>query len=75
MNEPSDTPTDTPGELRPLALRPKQAAAVLNIGETLLWSLTNQKLIPHIKVGKCTLYPVAALEAWLAEQAAKAVRR
>lgn len=53
-----------------LALRPKDAALALGIGERLLWSLTNQGIIPHLKLGKATLYPVDLLRDWLAEQAA-----
>ncbi|HMQ14579.1 MAG TPA: helix-turn-helix domain-containing protein [Phycisphaerae bacterium] len=58
-----------------LALRPKEAAAALSIGERLLWSLTNRGAIPHIKLGKCVLYPVAELERWLSEQAAGGSRK
>ncbi len=58
-----------------LALRPKEAAAALSIGERLLWSMTNRGEIPHIKLGKCVLYPVAELERWLSEQAAGGSRK
>ncbi len=58
-----------------LALRPKDAAAALGIGERLLWSWTNQKRIPHVRIGKAILYPLAELERWLAEQAGKGARR
>ena len=58
-----------------LAFRPKQACQALGIGERLLWSLTNQGQIPHIKLGRCTVYPVGALEKWLAEQAEGGTRR
>lgn len=54
-----------------LALRPRDAAAALGIGERLLWSLTNAGRIPHVRVGRTVLYPVAALEQWLAEQAGR----
>ncbi len=62
-------------ELPRLALRPKEAAKALGIGERLLWSMTNQGLIPHLRLGKATVYPVAELERWLAEHAAKGARR
>ena len=52
-----------------LALRPKEAARALGIGERLLWSLTNRGLIPHMRLGKAVVYPVAALETWLAVKA------
>ena len=77
----ADTPPVTPtpdrncNVLPALALRPKDAARVLGIGERLLWSLTNQGIIPHIKLGKATLYPVDVLRDWLAEQAGKEARR
>ena len=52
-----------------LALRPKEACKALGIGERLLWSLTNQGVIPHVKLGRAVVYPIAALNSWLAEQA------
>lgn len=72
----SDKPTpDAPEDPRPLALRPAEAAKMLGIGQTLLWTWTNQRRIPHTRIGRAVVYPVAALEKWLAEQAAKGVRR
>ena len=58
-----------------LALRPRDAAKALGISERLLWQLTREGAIPSVKVGRCTLYPVAILEKWLADEAAKAVCR
>jgi predicted DNA-binding transcriptional regulator AlpA len=52
-----------------LALPPKQAARALGIGERLLWTKTNDGTIPCLKLGSRTLYPVAALQRWLDEQA------
>ncbi len=60
---------------RRLALRPKEVAKALGIGERLLWSMTNQGLIPHLKWGKAILYPIGELERFMAEQAAKAVHK
>ena len=54
-----------------LALRPKEAAASLGIGQRLLWSMTVSGQIPSLKLGRCTVYSVASLQGWLAEQAAK----
>lgn len=51
-----------------LALRPKEAAVALGIGERLLWELTNRGEIPSVKIGRCVTYPIAALQAWLNEQ-------
>lgn len=59
----------------PLALRPRDAARMLGIGERTLWTLTAPRgPIPCVRVGVCVLYPVPLLQAWLAEQAGKAVR-
>lgn len=64
--------TTDPAETTPrLALRPKEASKALGIGARLLWSMTNRGEIPHIKLGKAVLYPIAELERWLAEQAQK----
>ena len=63
-------PSDPPR----LALRPKEAARALGIGTRLLWSLTNQNAIPHLRLGKAIVYPVDSLRTWLAEQAGKGVR-
>lgn len=61
MTEPTPTPPT-------LALRPREAARALGIGERKLWELTNRGEIPHAKLGRATVYPIAALERWLAEQ-------
>jgi len=55
----------------PLALRPREAAAALGISERKLWSLTQAGDVPHVKLDRVTLYPVAALEDWLARRADK----
>ena len=54
-----------------LALRPREAARALGIGERLLWSMTNRGEIPHLRLGRAIVYPVAELERWLAKQAGK----
>lgn len=64
MNDTNHTVTPTP-----LALRPKDAARVLGIGQRKLWELTKAGEIPHVKIGTATLYPVEELRAWLSEQA------
>ena len=59
-----------------LALRPKDAAKALGIGERLLWSMTNRGEIPHLRLGKkAILYPIAELERWLTERARAGDRR
>ena len=53
----------------PLALRAEDAAKALGIGKRLLWTLTNQGEIPHVRLGRAVVYPVDALRKWLAEMA------
>ena len=69
---PTDGVAPTP---EPLALRPREAAQALGLSARKLWELTNRNEIPHVHVGRAVLYPVDSLRAWLAEQAAKGVRR
>lgn len=54
-----------------LALRPREAAKALGIGERKLWELTANRTsgIPHIHVGRAIVYPVDALRRWLDQQA------
>lgn len=59
---------------RPLALRPRDAARALGIGQRKLWELTDAGAIPHLRFGRAVAYSVAALEKWLADESAKAVR-
>lgn len=54
----------------PLALRPKEAAKALGIGQRKLWELTHPRgPIPCARVGCSVLYPYHLLQAWLTEQA------
>lgn len=60
------------GELPRLALRPREAARALGVGERLLFDLTKRGEIPHLRLGnRAIVYPVDALREWLAEQAVK----
>ena len=51
-----------------LALRPREAAKALGIGTRLLWSLTSQGRIPHVRLGKRVVYPVGVLEEYVRQQ-------
>ncbi len=57
----------------PLALRTVDAARALGISERTLWTLTARGVVPHVKLGAVTLYPVDALRSWLASSATRAV--
>lgn len=61
---------DGHAEVPRLALRPKDAARALGVGERKLWELTADRTsgIPHIRFGKVLLYPVKELERWLSER-------
>jgi len=48
-----------------LAMRPREAAKALGISERLLWQWTHKGIVPHIRQGKVTLYPVDTLREWL----------
>ena len=73
MTTPTDR-TDTTTETR-LAVRPAEAARMLGISPRKLWELTNRGEIPAAKAGRVVLYRVTDLDAWLAAQIAKGVRR
>ncbi len=49
-----------------LALRPKEAAEALGIGERTLRQILPE--LPHVRVGGAVLLPVEGLQAWLREQ-------
>jgi hypothetical protein len=51
------------GPLKPLLLRPRDAARVLAISERLLWSMTAPRgPIACVRFGRRVLYPVADLD-------------
>ena len=54
-------------ELLPL-LTVREAADVLKVSERTLWTLTNAKEIPAVKVGRSVRYDQADLVKWIAGQ-------
>lgn len=52
-----------------LALRPRAAARALGVSERTLFEWTRKGEVPHVRHGRTVLYPVKALEAWLAASA------
>jgi hypothetical protein len=68
MGERSPARSPAPAPPR-LALRPKDAARALGIGERLLWSKTNAGDIPHVRIGRAVVYPIDLLREWLARHA------
>ncbi len=61
--------------LQPMALRPKEAAAMLSVSTRTLYTLTKRGEIPCVKLGKgkgsAVLYRISDLGAWLAQAATK----
>ncbi|MCA9274594.1 MAG: helix-turn-helix domain-containing protein [Phycisphaerales bacterium] len=54
-----------------LALRPREAAKALGIGERKLWALTNSGELPHARIGRAVVYPVRELQEWLSDRVGK----
>jgi hypothetical protein len=49
----------------PMLIDAASAAVVLGIGTRTLWSLTNRKAVPSVRIGKRVLYRPEHLSAWL----------
>lgn len=56
--------TDAPAH-EPLVLRAPAAAKMLAISLRTLWLKTNTGEIPHARIGRSVVYPLAALRTWL----------
>lgn len=63
-----NNPPAPPTAGQQLALGPVDAARALGISTRHLWSLTQRGAIPVARIGRRTIYPVAALNEWLAGQ-------
>ena len=71
----SKIPQPTTATSERIALRPREAAEQLGIGERKLWELTQCGKIPHFRIGRAVRYPVAGLIEWANLQASKEARR
>jgi len=58
-----------PKRTQRLTLNATEAANVIGVSPRLLWSLTNRGEVPHVRIGRRIVYPIAAIEAWLAARA------
>jgi excisionase family DNA binding protein len=54
-----------PDDLPAICLRPRKAAEAIGISLSTLERLTRAGEIPTAKLGRCTVYPVDALKAWI----------
>jgi excisionase family DNA binding protein len=61
MNAPSTTDNR-------ILLPAPEAARVLSISERTLWAMTQNRGIPHIRIGRRVLYRAEALAKWAAER-------
>lgn len=46
----------------------KDAARILGVGPTKIWTMTNRMELPHVRLGKRVLYPRDELKQWVAER-------
>lgn len=51
-----------------LALKPEQAARLLQISRSRMYELIRDDQVPHVRVGNAIRIPRRALEAWLEER-------
>ena len=56
------------GQVQPLSLRPRDAAAAIGISPSTLERLTRSGEIESVLVGRCRLYEIEALKAYLASR-------
>lgn len=56
-------------KMEPLAVSPPEAARLLGISKSKIYTLTNQSDFPSFKLGGRTLVSVEGLRNWIAKQA------
>ncbi len=56
------------GAPQPLCVTPSEAAQLLSVGRTKMYTLLKCGEIPSIRVGRKILIPIKELEAWLCKQ-------
>jgi excisionase family DNA binding protein len=54
-----------------LLLSLKEAAAALAVSERTVWTLVQEGVLPHLRLGRRLLFSRTALEAWIARTEAK----
>lgn len=69
MIQPDPWSPTRPLHIPVLALRPRDAARALGIGERLLFDLTRRGEVPSARIGRAVVYRVADLDRWLADRA------
>jgi hypothetical protein len=61
----SSSPDQPLSAQQPLLVSAPQAADMMGIGTRLLWSETNRRTIPHVRIGRRVLYSVTSLQKWI----------
>ncbi|MFV2070698.1 MAG: helix-turn-helix domain-containing protein [Pirellulales bacterium] len=60
--------TDSTSPKSVLLLTARQAAEALAVSPRKLWTMTANREIPHIRLGRCVRYPVDDLQRWIKDQ-------
>ncbi len=56
-----------PGKKEPLALTVEEAGKRLGLGRAATYAAINRGELPHLRIGRRVVVPIAALEQWLSE--------
>ena len=51
--------------VHPILVNARDAAVMLSICPRVLWTMTNCRAIPHLKIGRSVRYAVADLQRWV----------
>lgn len=62
------SPADDFPDSNELLIDAKEAAKRLKISSRSLWSLTNQRQIPAVRIGRSVRYPVDGLRDWIRDR-------
>jgi excisionase family DNA binding protein len=54
----------------PILLSIREAAITLGVCERTVWTLAQERELPHVRIGRRVLFSRSALEAWIARQEA-----
>lgn len=71
-NPAMSTLPNQPAAMKPLLLSIKETAFLLGVSERTVWSMVQERQLPHVRVGRRLLFSRAGLEAWIAAQQANA---
>jgi len=51
-----------------LLLNSRETARMLGISERKLWTMTKERMIPFVRLGRSVRYSIKALESWIEKQ-------